>query len=123
MSDYLYSLNLALNPVKTYVFHMGARNPKMIYHVDNYIIEGISRGVVRDLGIFLDPKLTFRDHIDKISEKGRRISFQILRSFKTTKQKLLIRLFNCYVRPVLEFGSPVWSPSCELQRTKIEKIQ
>lgn len=122
ISDYLFSLNLDFNPQKSHVLHMGPGNPKMLYHVNYYFVQGIDKGSVRDLGVIIDPKMTFRAHIESIVERSRKVSFQILKLFKTTNEKLLIRLFNCYVRPILEFGSPIWSPHHESQKLKIEKI-
>jgi len=47
----------------------------------------------------------------------------IFRSFESRNPKLLCALFNTYVRPILEYASPVWSPHLKLDILRIEKIQ
>lgn len=121
--DYLFSLNLELNPEKSQVLHLGRNNPKMIYHVNMNVLKSIENDSIRDLGIRIDSKLTYRDHIQEISMKAKRSAFQILRIFKTTKVSLLIRLFTIYSRPILEFGLPVWTPVFEYQKKTIENVQ
>ena len=60
---------------------------------------------VRDLGVLVDNRLTFRDHINSIVSRGHvkamQISNQIWRCF-LCKDENLIRAFTTYVRPMLE---------------------
>ena len=62
----------------------------------------------KDLGMIIDSKLTFSEHIDGITLRAcRRLGF-ICRSSKELKNiKALVHLFSAFVRPTLEYGSVV----------------
>jgi len=67
--------------------------------------------VVTDLGIRIDSRLSFSDHVDHIVSKAKLIrASQILRCFVSKDLRILTRAFITYVRPLLEYCSPVWSP-------------
>ena len=66
--------------------------------------------IVRDLGVLIDFSLHFDKHIDNIIKKASNVSKLILWSFSTRDQNILIKAFCTYVRPILEYSFPVWSP-------------
>ena len=47
----------------------------------------------------------------------------ILRCFLTRDPFVLIRAFKIYVRPLVEYAFPVWSPVSQAQIEKLEKVQ
>jgi hypothetical protein len=47
----------------------------------------------------------------------------ISRCFLTRDPFVLIRAFKTYVRPLVEYASPVWSPVSRAQIDKLEKVQ
>ena len=47
----------------------------------------------------------------------------LLRCFHTRDRNLQIRLFNTFVRPILEYASPVWSPHLKRDITVVERVQ
>ena len=55
---------LKLNPLKCSVLHLGPRNPKSTYVIDDKILN--SSNVVRDLGIAYDCKLSFNVFIESL---------------------------------------------------------
>jgi hypothetical protein len=62
-------------------------------------------------------------HIETSCKKAYARWFNLFKFFKTTNSKLLTRLYKVYVRPVIEFGSPVYnSPTIHLEKS-IERIQ
>ena len=60
--------------------------------------------VERDLGVFIDNKLTFKDHVAKTTAKANRILGLVRRSFDHLSQKKFTQLFKSLVRPILEYG-------------------
>ena len=63
---------------------------------------------IRDLGVLIDSKLTFKAHINNIIHKAFiRLS---LKCFRSRDKRILTRAYCTYVRPILEYCSPVWSP-------------
>ena len=53
----------------------------------------------------------------EIARKGHQRANAILRCFVTRDSALLVRAFVCYVRPLLEYSSVVWSPyfKCDIE--------
>ena len=77
----------------------------------------------RDLGIIFDSCLNFDEHINTIVKKAHNRANLILKCFQSRNRQILIRAFTIYVRPLLEFNSPVWSPSLIRQINILENVQ
>jgi len=77
----------------------------------------------RDLGIIIDYRLSFIEHINSMAAKAHMSASQILRCFLSRDPLILIRAFNIFVRPIVEYCSPVWSPTAAGQINKIESVQ
>nr|CAD2193654.1 unnamed protein product [Meloidogyne enterolobii] len=123
-SEYTEINGLDIAIKKCNILHLGTKNPRTIYTIEDTHITEIGRNqTVRDLGIFFDHELKFHNHIDIICNKARRISYTILRSLKSNDERFLINMFTTYVRSILEFSSPVWNPYYKKYINKIEKIQ
>jgi len=66
---------------------------------------------VDDLGVPLDRKLKFSDHISTIVNKARGVlGFTKRWSEEFDDPYMTLTLFISLVRLILEYGSPVWSP-------------
>ena len=92
-----------------------------------YKINGIAlRRVndIRDLGVILDSKLTFKKQIDKAVASGKTILGFIKRRAKEFQDPYLTKqLFNTLVIPVVEYVSPIWAPYRDVDIKRIESIQ
>ena len=55
--------------------------------------------------------------------KAKLRSSQILRFFLSKDPQVLTKAFVVYVRPILEYSSPVWSPSAVTYINKLESVQ
>ena len=78
---------------------------------------------VSDLGITVTSTLSFSSHIEAIVSKAYSRSGLIFRGFATRNSTVLLRAFTTYVRPLLEYCTPVWSPYQAMDVLKIEKVQ
>lgn len=79
---------------------------------------------IKDLGIMLDSKLTFRDHIAYIVNKSSKTLGFVFRATKKFKDPLCIKALYCaLVRSILEYGCVVWSPHYQNGVQRIEAIQ
>jgi len=58
-----------------------------------------------------------------IVAKAKQRSSQILRFFLGKDPEVLTKAFVVYVRPILEYSSPVWSPSTVTWINKLESVQ
>jgi len=75
--------------------------------IDDVVLNAVDK--VRDLGIFIDSKLTFVEYINLMVAKAHRRANQILRCFLSKDNEILVKASITYVRPILECSSPVWS--------------
>ena len=82
-----------------------------------------SSNLVKDLGVLVDPDLKFASHIHDFVSRAKLRSALIFRSFLTNNIDNLKRAFVTYVRPLLEYASPVWSPSLIHLINEIENVQ
>jgi hypothetical protein len=71
----------------------------------------------------MDSKLRFNLHISSIVHKAHIRAKLILRSFTTRDRIILTKAFLTYVRPLLEYCSPVWSPHTLGNINKVEAVQ
>ena len=78
---------------------------------------------IKDLGVLVSNDFRFRGHIEKITRIGRVKSGQILRAIKTRKARPMIKLFNSYVKSVLEYCNMVWNPNEQNLIEKVENVQ
>lgn len=77
----------------------------------------------RDLGVIVDSRLSFSEQVNSMVAKAHLRASQILRCFLSRDPYILIKAFNVYVRPLVEYCSPVWSPTAVGRINKIESVQ
>ena len=78
---------------------------------------------VNDLGVLINSKLNFKNHIHQIVNKANQRKSLIFRCFLTRNPSHLKRAFITYTRPLLEYASTVWSPSYITEIFLIESVQ
>lgn len=77
-----------------------------------------------DLGILLDTKLNFIQHITMAVNKARGVLAFIKRWSKEFDDPTVTkRLFTALVRPILEYGSVIWDPHYNVHSDHIESVQ
>ena len=113
-----------LNEEKCYVITF-ARSNNFIngdYTINDTSLRRVSE--IRDLGVILDSKLTFKKQIDRIVSSGQTIlGFMKRRAKEFVDPYLTKKLFNTLVLPVIEYVSPIWAPYREVDIKRIESIQ
>lgn len=91
------------------------------FHIGNEYLPTVTS--VRDLGITIDNNLKFTPHINDIVRKATVRAKLIMKCFHSRDTATLLRAFKTYVRPILEFNSPVWSPRFIKDINLIENVQ
>ena len=74
------------------------------------------------LGVTMDSKLTWRQHVTETAERAEKRLKLILRLCDTKRgvsQRLLILLYESCVRPILEYASEVWG---DVSRTNVQRL-
>lgn len=123
--DWSNEWELAFNRSKCSVLHLGCRNVRNNYTFDSN--DGMMKLMVtdteKDLGILIDSQLDFGVHINHIVNKANNLLGLIKRSFVIRDRQSLLLLYKSTVRPVLEYGSAIWSPWKRKYIDSIEQIQ
>ena len=95
--------------------------------VSNYHMYGKSLvrvSSIKDLGVILDSKLNFNNHIDFVVNKATRMWGMVRRfSCDFSDPYVLKVLFVSFVRSILEYASIVWCPYYSHGISRIEAIQ
>ena len=102
---------LKFNEQKCKMLHLGNNNVK-----NNYFIgKGDQRipleksELEKDLGIYIDENLNFKEHIKITVKKSNYACYKILKNFTFKDDVILVPLFKSLVRPILEYGNVVES--------------
>ena len=116
---------LRFNSDKCNILYLGSNNPKHKYFIKegDTIFELSETICEKDLGVFIDPLLSFNYHIDTTIKKARRMSGLIIRNFTCKSPFIMVTLFKALIRPILEYANVVWCPYTRLNINKIEKVQ
>ena len=79
--------------------------------------------VVKFLGVFLDPKLSFKYHHDTIQEKISKTLYALRAVKKLLNQKTLLMLYNSLIHSHLLYANQIWSccPKSSLKKLEILK--
>ena len=119
---WLESRQLELAIKKCYTFHISRSNTQLpSFTIKNTPIT--QTPVIKDLGIFMSNNLKWAAHVNQVYKNACYSSYHIIRFSKTRNIWVLMKLYKTYVRPKVEYATPVWSPSLKGDIRKIEKIQ
>lgn len=113
--------NLSLNESKCTVVNFGSLSPRT-----QYFINGTPLSVspsIKDLGVLMQSSLKFTDHISKITCKARAKINLLFKCFFSTDPALYCRAFTTFIRPLLEYGSVIWSPHTVTLANQLEAVQ
>ena len=123
MDDWLLNRQLKLAPDKCLL--LSINKPSFNTGNDYYINQTkiLAKPFIKDLGILIQSDLKWNHHINFIYKQASARSYQILKAFKSKNIWTLLKLFLVYVRPKVEYNTPLWSPYLEKDKTKIERVQ
>jgi hypothetical protein len=79
--------------------------------------------IVRDLGVYITPSLSWTPHINIMVNKARQISAWVLSVFKDRSEETMMTLYKSIIRSHLEYLSPLWNPSKQEDIKCIEGVQ
>ena len=91
------------------------------FSADDNIIE--EKEVLRDLGVQMNNKADFSDHIRKVCQKVKQKSGWILRTFKTRSPFLMKTLWKQLAQPHVDYCSQLFMPVNGSNLTDLENLQ
>ena len=65
----------------------------------------------------------YRQHIDKICLKASKLFAMLSRVYVSHEKTALMRLFNTYVQPIVEYAATTWNPTEQGLTAKLEYVQ
>lgn len=89
--------------------------------IDNKEIKRIY--TVKYLGLLIDSKLTWNQHINKIKNKIRPITFAIRRLRNYLHPKALQNIYNAHIVSHLSYLNPIWSSCSETKMKELKVLQ
>ena len=82
---------------------------------------------VRDLGVIVSTdhnrNLSFSEHCNKIAHDAARRGNLIYKAFATRNRDFLMQMYKTFVRPKIEYASPVWNPHLVRDIKVLESVQ
>ena len=117
---------LKLNPTKTtttlFTPDPAEFSTELTLDIDNIRLPTVKNPKI--LGLTLDPKLTYNQHIKTTTQKATK-TLKVLKALTSTKwgkqKETIINTYKAITRPVLEYASTIWSPI--VAPTNINKLQ
>ena len=76
------------------------------YQIHDHILEQVN--CAKYLGIYIDSKLAFNTHVDAIVKKANSTRAFLARNILRCCRKVRQMAYATYVRPTVEYASPVW---------------
>jgi len=124
LSIWLNANKLTLNISKTHfmVFHRGKRKlNKINIKIDNSIIEQVVH--TKFLGVIIDQKLDWSNHISYINTKIARGIGIICRAKRFFCKSALLKLYNAFVFPYLIYCVEVWGNALSVHTQPLLRLQ
>lgn len=119
--DWASQWQLKVSVNKCAALHLGPSRTNFKYNIESVNLPDVVSIV--DLGVIVNNKLKFKQHINGLVSKAHQRASLILRCFKCRDPATLCRAFVVYVRPIVEYCSQVWSPVYLTDIHKIERVQ
>ena len=97
------------------------------YFIGNSKLENVE--VVRDLGVVLDTRLTFSDHIDHAVNKANRALGVLIRSYQRANPRgylnavSVLTSYFSYVRSNMEYCSVIWAGAAQSHTVRLQRIE
>ena len=121
---------LRFHPEKCHTLKLGHKKSEVTYQMRKKDKDGNCIPIQleesefeKDLGVFIDNKLNFKEHTHRTTSKANKIMGVIRRTFDFLTEDVFVQLFKALVRPILEYGNSAWQPYNKSLCQEIEDVQ
>ena len=112
---------MELNSEKTKLLTVGINRYNFDYVLDNNVVERVPH--MNDVGVIIQADLKFTHHCSSVIRKAYYTIRNIFNVFKRHEPEFYVKMYTCYVRPILEYGAQIWSPLLKCNIDRIERVQ
>ena len=96
---------------------------RIIVDENNQMMELERQDKVKDLGVWFDERLTFKEHINEKIDKAYMMLGVIKRNFRHLTISTFVLLYKSMVRSHLDYCSSVWAPYMKGDIEALERVQ
>ena len=118
------SWGLKINREKCAVLRFSRRFKDLV--PPHYTLDGRPLPVCQshcDLGVIVDDRLKFHDHIASVAHKAFGLCHSFLKSTVCRSPDFMLFLLKTHVRPLIEYASCVWNTGYKDDLLKLERVQ
>jgi hypothetical protein len=121
VSKWLDNNKLSLNLGKSKLDHFKAAGSVSVVKLNNVELEVSS--YVKYLGVHVDSKMTFEEHILFVRNKLAVLCGLAYNARSVLSQRHLLLFYNCYAKPVIQYGLLVYGCTCKGKLKPIQILQ
>ena len=120
-SNFCDEWQLTINANKCELLQLGHNNLGKSYSLGGEIVP--RKTEVKDLGIIISNDMKMFKHCTSVVRKASFRLRQFRIAFSCTDRNFQLYMYKCYIRPLLEYNSQVWSPYLLGDIDRVEKVQ
>ena len=95
-------------------------------YIHNYQLHGhtlLSETNSKYLGLIINEKLSWNNHIDNVCKKGNSSLAFLRRNLQISQKHIKANAYTALVRPQLEYGAAIWDPYTKIKQNQLEMVQ
>ena len=112
---------MRFNTAKCKALHLGRRNPRHLYRLEEAVLE--SSSAEKDLGILIDDKLNMSQQCALAARKANGILGSVMRGVASRDREVIAPLYSGLVKPHLEYCVQAWGLQHKKYVELLEKVQ
>ena len=124
--EWTNEMQMSFNAGKCKVMHLGKDNPLRQYtmlDLNNERCPLTDTETEKDLGVLIDNRLSFTDHVTAQVNKANRALGALRATYKYMDKYTFKHLYKSLIRPHVEYASPVWSVRTKYNQDLLERVQ
>ena len=119
--SWAHKWQMTFNLDKCKVINMGKDNREFNYEMDGHWLSSVEDE--KDLGVVIDKSLRFSKQCIEARNRANRVLGFIKRNVSYKSKEVILKLYNSYVRPHLEYCIQAWSPHFRHDINLLESVQ
>ena len=124
LQDWERTWQMSFNPDKCEVLRITNKRTNIIsqqYSIHGAVLRTVNQA--KYLGVTIKNNLDWKPHVNNICKKANSTRGFLQRNLRKCSPKIKELAYNTYVRPILEYASPVWDPHTKDLISQIDMVQ
>ena len=122
-----WKLKLYASKCKSFKITLKRKMIDSSYSINGTTLESVTS--IRDLGVIIDQKLDFTDHVASTVTKANRALGLLIRTFQSASprckldKQAALAAYNANVRAIIEYCSVIWGGAARCHLVRVERVQ